>query len=342
MRSGRGSEIPAKVLTGLALFGVTLLGVAQGGCGAPSSTNGVEPREGGRAAPATSTETAGPVAAVERPPMIRLQAGKFERGRARPWRPDEAPPHVVELSAFEIDATLVTRDQFATFVAETGYVSTAEKAGYGVSAHEGMDDWEWERVARASWRRPFGAEDADTAGFLRGDAPVVMVSWLDAVAYCEHYGLRLPTEAEWEYAMRAGSEGTRFPWGDEPERDGRLALNFWQGESHHENARVDGFVYVSPVRAFPPNRWGIYDPAGNVWQWVADWYAKDTYALAAAASPVHDPRGPESGRSRILRGGSWWCGSCTCAGYGLYYRGKALPTATFNNNGFRCARSVGD
>jgi sulfatase modifying factor 1 len=273
--------------------------------------------------------------------MVAIPAGEFTRGRPRgdDTRPDEWPPHRVRLAAFELDRTLVTRAAFARFVDETRYVTTGEQRGYGVASREGMRDWEWERVPHASWRKPFIAEDADSRAFLRDDVPVVMVSWHDAVAYCAHAGKRLPTEAEWEYAMRAGSEATRFPWGDEPERDGKLALNFWQGVSHHENLRLDGFVYVSPVKTFPPNAWGIRDPVGNVWQWTADWYSRETYPrLAATGAIAVDPRGPETGEQRVARGGSWWCGRCTCEGYGLTYRGKGRPDAVYNNNGFRCAR----
>jgi sulfatase modifying factor 1 len=273
--------------------------------------------------------------------MIAVPAGTFVRGHDPPDRADEQPVHTVRLDAFAIDRTLVTRADFTRFVAATSHVTSAERLGFGVASKEGMDDWEWARVPRGSWRAPYLERDADTEAFLHGDAPVVMVSWHDAVAYCSHRGARLPTEAEWEYAMRAGAT-TRFPWGDEPTRDGALALNFWQGESHHQNLREDGFVYVSPVRAFPPNAWGIHDPVGNVWQWTADWYAPDTYARVAAAADTNgvaaSPRGPDQGKARVLRGGSWWCGSCTCQGYGFYYRGKADPHAAFHNNGFRCVR----
>jgi formylglycine-generating enzyme len=279
-------------------------------------------------------------ASVASPPgdMVALPDGVFLRGHSNPERRDEAPPHEVRLHAFSIDRTLVTRASFARFVEETGYVTTAEKQGYGVASQEGMDDWAWERVPHASWRRPFAEENADTRAFLDPEAPVVMVSWYDAAAYCAHQGKRLPTEAEWEYAMRAGSQGTRYPWGDEPERGGVFALNFWQGESHHHNERLDGFVYVSPVRAFAPNAWGVYDPVGNVWQWTADYYSPDAYARAAASAPAVDPKGSDRGKERVLRGGSWWCGACTCEGNGLFYRGKAVPEAVFNNNGFRCAK----
>jgi formylglycine-generating enzyme required for sulfatase activity len=269
--------------------------------------------------------------------MVLVQGGEFVRGRDAPARADEGPPHRVRVHGFLLDATLVTRADFARFVAETGYQTTAERIGFGMAAWDGMDDWEWERVPGASWREPVPPGTPGGETFKQDDAPVVMVSWGDAEAYCGHLRKRLPTEAEWEYAMRARGTG-RFPWGDSPRgADGAYRLNFFQGESHRKNLVEDGYLYVSPVRAFPPNAWGIYDPVGNVWQWTHDFYAPDTYARAAAAGGVTDPTGPATGTSRVLRGGSWWCGACTCEGYGLEYRGKANPSAPFNNNGFRCA-----
>jgi len=307
-----------------------------------ASACAIAPPRVARDEPVVATGPRAPTAARsadEDVPMVAVPSGTFLRGRPG-GRSDEQPVHEVTLSAFAIDAWLATRLQFARFVSETGYVTSAERVGYGIAAAEGMEDWAWERVPRASWRRPFREEDADTRAFLQDDAPVVMVSWEDARAYCAHRGKRLPTEAEWEYAMRAGAKptavGPRYPWGETPERDGKLALNFWQGTSHLHNERLDGFVYVSPVRAFPPNAWGLHDPVGNVWQWTADVYAPDAYAHA----PRVDPRGPPNGTTRVLRGGSWWCGACTCEGNGLHYRGKATPDAAFNNNGFRCARGA--
>jgi formylglycine-generating enzyme required for sulfatase activity len=270
--------------------------------------------------------------------MVHLRGGTFVRGRFG-GRRDESPPHVVTVHAFAIDATLVTRRAFAAFVARTGYVTTAERIGFGMGASEGMADWAWERIPGASFRRPFWEETPDDAAFLRDDAPVVMVSWDDAMQYCASLGERLPTEAEWEFAMRAGRASARYPWGDEPTVLGKYRLNFWQGDSHAHNDRDDGFVYVSPVTAYPPNAWGIYDPVGNVWQWTADWYAETTYRDTAKGGPAAvDPRGPSSGTKRVLRGGSWWCGACVCEGNGLYYRGKTTPDAPYNNIGFRCAK----
>lgn len=296
---------------------------------------------GGGEAPAERGATS--AGASEAPGMVRIEAGDFVQGRDDAERADEGPAHSVHVNAFEIDATLVTRASFAAFVHETRYVTSAEQRGYGMAFREGMKDWEWQRAPHASWRRPFFEEDADTRAFLADDAPVTMVSWNDAVAYCTHCGKRLPTEAEWEYAMRAGSNGTRYPWGDDAEVDGRYRLNFWQGTSHARNERKDGFVYVSPVRAFPPNAWGLFDPVGNVWQWTADVYEPDAYGRAAVASATPYVPGEATNteaKERVLRGGSWWCGACTCEGNGLFYRGKASPDAPFPNNGFRCARGV--
>jgi sulfatase modifying factor 1 len=173
---------------------------------------------------------------------------------------------------------------------------------------------------------------------LRDDAPVVMVSWFDATAYCASLGEKLPTEAEWEYAMRAGRSDTRYPWGDTANPGGKYRLNYWQGESHKHNDRDDGWVYVSPVKAYPPNAWGLYDAVGNVWQWTRDWYSETTYRDTAAAGLVHDPTGPARGVRRVVRGGSWWCGACACEGNGLFYRGNTLPNAPYDNIGFRCVK----
>jgi formylglycine-generating enzyme required for sulfatase activity len=254
--------------------------------------------------------------------MVKVPAGEFTMGREKTPNDDERPPHRVRIAAFQLDETLVTVGQFEQFVKATGYRSTAERTGFGVTAHEGMKDWEWKETKGASWRAPFGPD----AGFANAaELPVTVVSWYDAEAYCRWAGKRLPTEAEWEYAMRAGTS-TRFPWGDEPKKD---RLNWWQGQGHAKNSLEDGHLYLSGVRAFPPNPWGVFDPVGNVWQWTQDWYAADTYAKGGP---------PDAGTQKVTRGGSWWCSKTTCAGYGVFARGKTNPDAAFNNNGFRCAK----
>lgn len=274
-----------------------------------------------------------------RPGMVYVPAGEFWRGRDRAPHPDQTPRHRVRLDAFFLDETLVTVADFRRFVERTGHVTSAERLGFGMSATEGLEDWEWKRVKGASWRQPFGPERAAELP-VHDDEPVTTVSWSDATAYCAYLGKRLPTEAEWEYAMRAGSSGTRFPWGDkETLPDGGYGINFWQGQDHSKDELRDGYRYLSPVRAYPPNAWGLYDPAGNVWQWTADWYSADTYRLAAEQGGVTNPQGPRSGDRRVARGGSWWCSRGTCSAYGLHARGKSKPEAPFNNNGFRCAAS---
>jgi formylglycine-generating enzyme required for sulfatase activity len=272
--------------------------------------------------------------------MVWVPAGRFAQGRDVTPHKDQTPRHWVSEHGFFMDATLTTVSEFRVFVTATNFRTTAERRGNAMVAREGMADWVWEVVPGASWRAPLGPGDATFGD--RDDLPVVSVSWDDAVAYCAWRGARLPTEAEWERAMRAGRDDTRFPWGDDTKRpDGSFGLNFWQGEGHEHDTREDGWTYVSPVRQFPPNAFGLYDPVGNVWQWTADWYAADTYAKLAAAGSAQDPTGPASGSERVTRGGSWWCSHDTCSGYGLYARGKNEPEAAFPNVGFRCVRDGG-
>ena len=274
-------------------------------------------------------------------PMVRVPAGSFVRGSDVAHRPDERPAQRVAISAFDLDDALVTVAAFRTFAAATGHRTSAERLGYGMIALEGMKDWEWQRTDGVSWRKPFLDRVTDPADL----DPVTLVSFDDGDAYCRFVGKRLPTEAEWEYAMRAGSNA-RFPWGEQPRRpDGRYGLNHWQGPTdgneHRLNTLEDGFRYLSPVRAFAPNAWGLHDPVGNVWQLTADWYDPAAHRKGASDDGVaHDPRGPKSGTHRVTRGGSWWCSARTCSGFGLSYRGKNVVDAPYNNVGFRCARSI--
>ncbi|MFO0598240.1 MAG: formylglycine-generating enzyme family protein [Myxococcaceae bacterium] len=267
-------------------------------------------------------------------PLLDVPAGHFTMGRELTAHDDEKPPHEVTVSAFALEATLVTVADFRAFVAATKHVTGAETVGFGMVATEGLKDWEWKPVKGASWKTPFGPELA-TRLPVHDDWPVTMVTWKDAATYCAWKGLRLPTEAEWEYAMRAGVK-TRFPWGDSPTlADGGVGLNYWQG-AHQKNELKDGWLYLSPVKAFAPNGWGFFDPVGNVWQYTADWYAPDTYARDAQG--VKDPHGPPTGEQKVTRGGSWWCSKRTCTGYGLFARGKTKLDEAANNVGFRCAR----
>ena len=159
------------------------------------------------------------------------------------------------------------------------------------------------------------------------DHPIVLVTWGEAQAYCEWAGGssgRLPTEAEWEYAARGGKDGLKYPWANEiTPQDANYSGSKWKG--------------TSPVRTYPPNAWGLYDMSGNVWEWVADWYGADYYATQPSGKPVEDPRGPQSGTMRVLRGGSFDFGTRDLRAANRNWNAPDLRSSYF---GFRCVREV--
>jgi formylglycine-generating enzyme required for sulfatase activity len=191
----------------------------------------------------------------------------------------------------------------------------------------------WRQVIGADWRRPDGPF-SDLQG--RSDHPVVHVSWTDALAYCAWSGTRLPTEAEWEYAARGGLEGAVFPWGDELEPGGVHMMNVFQGAFPDGNTAADGHASTAPVDSFPPNGFGLRNMTGNVWEWCSDWFAPDWYAR----SPDEDPRGPESGTHRVMRGGSYLCHASYCRRYRVAARSSSSPDSSTGNVGFRVARDA--
>ena len=259
----------------------------------------------------------------------------------------EGPVHEVEIAPFHLDATAVTNRSFARFVKETGYVTESELFGVSAVFHLAVaadrEDvlhridtapW-WLAVRGADWRRPEGRHSGIGD---RSDHPVVHVSWNDARAYASWAGKRLPTEAEWEYAARGGLDGRRYAWGDELTPRGQWRCNIWQGEFPTRNTGEDGHLTTAPVKAFRPNGYGLWNTAGNVWEWCADHFDPGYYAR----SPRRDPQGPDTSPvgTRVMRGGSFLCHDSYCNRYRVSARSSNTPDAASANLGFRCANDA--
>ena len=274
--------------------------------------------------------SAGPPRLAAHAGMVHIAAGWGLVGSSESNQADRQPAHEVQLNAYWIDSHLVTNNRFADFVDETNYVTTAERRGSSLVFD--LQSGQWLEVAGATWRSPDGPLStlAD-----RGNLPVVHVSWDDASAYAAWAGQRLATEAEYELAARGGLMDSRYVWGDRLPGEGPAVANFWQGKFPVRDLGLDEFKGLSPVGQFAPNRYGLYDMAGNVWCWCQDWYAADYYY----ASPLRNPAGPPAGEARVLRGGSWLSTGGANSELEIAARGHAPPHHTASNVGFRCASS---
>lgn len=277
--------------------------------------------------------------------MVWIPLGKMTMG-AVDGAPDEQPIRDVKISGFWMDRTEVTNEKFARFVAETKYVTVAERPAANGAAPGGrvfkVDDSgaRWEQVPGANWQHPDGP-DSDIKGHEKD--PVVQVAWEDADAFARWAGKRLPTEAEWEYAARGGAIHNPFVWGRELAPGGHWFANIWQGPIAATNEAADGFLSRAPVGSFRTNDYGLADMAGNVWEWTADWYRADYYVKG----PHKDPPGPAESLDpaepgvpkRVARGGSFLSSETNGAGYRPSARRKEAPAFASADLGFRCARS---
>ncbi len=273
--------------------------------------------------------------------MILLPAGSFLMGSDYLSFPadGEGPVREVRVDRFWVDRYALSNKLFARFVQETGYQTEAEKFGWSFVFHlflppghpptrgVGEAPW-WRQVFGADWQHPEGPQ-SDLEGRL--NHPVVHVSWHDAQAYAAWAGKRLPTEAEWEYAARGGLEGKRYPWGNQLTPKGKHQCNIWQGDFPGRNTRADGYIGTAPVRAYKPNGFGLFQMAGNVWEWTADWFSPDFHV----DGPRHNPQGPPSGSARVVKGGSYLCHRSYCNRYRLGARTANTPDSSTGHMGFR-------
>jgi formylglycine-generating enzyme len=307
--------------------------------------------------------------------MVHIPGGTFTMGaRERQFsRPDEFPNIKVEVASFYMDIHPVTNAQFREFVEATGYITTAEVAPdweemkaqlppgtpkphdsmlvpaslvfrsptHRVHLNDYQSWWEW--VPGANWSHPAGP-DSSIEG--KDDHPVVQVSWYDAQAYAEWAGKRLPSEAEWEYAARGGNDNYIYPWGNA--RVSPDKANYWQGTFPYQNAVEDGYERTAPVKTFPPNDFGLYDMAGNVWQWTSDYYHAEYYSTLASQGTITNYSGPDTWYDptepgvpkKAIRGGSFLCNDSYCAGYRASSRMRSSPDTGSLHTGFRLVKDI--
>lgn len=281
--------------------------------------------------------------------MIRIEGGSFLMGTdsEQGFPADgEGPVREVEVDSFYMDRTSVTNAQFRAFVKDTGYTTEAEQFGWSFVFFQFVPEklrkqnppspqdtpW-WRGIEGAYWQRPEGPGSGIAD---RLDHPVTHISWNDAVAYCRWAGKRLPTEAEWEYAARGGLQQQTYPWGNELVPDGEHRCNIWQGNFPEHNTEADGYAGTAPVDAFEPNGYGLYNMAGNVWEWCHDWF-NATYPMLRIRD---NPKGPGSGDAKVIRGGSYLCHHSYCNRYRVAARTANTPDSSTGNLGFRCVRDA--
>ncbi|MBS1660269.1 MAG: formylglycine-generating enzyme family protein, partial [Bacteroidetes bacterium] len=283
-------------------------------------------------------------------------------------QPDEYPKHTVTVNGFWMDKTEVTNAQFAAFVKATGYITTAERKpdweqlkkqlppgtakpdpsllvaaslvftppDHPISLDDYGQWWSWKKGA--NWKQPQGP-GSNIKG--KDNYPVVQISWYDAMAYCKWAGKSLPTEAEWEFAARGGLSDNVYPWGNEKVNTGSAKGNFWDGHFPDHNTETDHYYHTAPVASFPSNGYGLFDMAGNVWEWCSDYYNHEYYHESGG---LNNPKGPSKSydpdepyaTKRVIRGGSFLCNDSYCSGYRVSRRMKSTEDSGLEHLGFRC------
>lgn len=272
--------------------------------------------------------------------MVKITSGNFLMGTDdREGFPadGEGPVREIALPEYYIDPACVTNQMFWTFIMATGYQTDAEKYGWsfvfeGLLSKEVLESdvlvvegtpW-WCRVPGAFWASP---EGSSSTVLDRWDHPVVHISWNDALAYCEWAGKRLPSEAEWEKAARGGLVQNKYPWGNELTPGGLHQCNIWQGNFPTHNTLGDGYLGTAPAKSFLPNGFGLYNVAGNVWEWCNDWFSPET-SISLIHAPVRE--------TKVIKGGSFLCHYSYCNRYRVAARSANTPDSSASNMGFRC------
>lgn len=277
--------------------------------------------------------------------IVKIPGGKTQIGTQSPLISEdgEGPIRSVTVKPFLMAVAAVTNADFRQFVNSTGYVTDAERFGWSfvfagqVPKHLGATqalpgvEW-WRRVDGACWFAPNGP---GSKGACAADHPVVQVSWADARAYAKWASGRLPTEAEWEHAARAGQGDVKFPWGDtEPDDTAFTPCNIWQGSFPDHNTGADGYQTTAPARSYEPNPWGLYNMVGNVWEWTADPFKVRSLKQSARK------RASQMAGYKLSKGGSYLCHRSYCYRYRIAARTGTSPDSATTHQGFRVVWSV--